>query len=63
MGAGTATILWSSPSGNTVLGSVSYTDDPSMKEHSEVALFSHGKATTLNWPGAGALLSGETTAF
>ena len=63
MGAGTATILWSSPSGNTALGSVSYTDDPSMKEHSEVVLFSHGKATTLKWPGAGTLLSGETTAF
>ena len=63
MGAGTATILWSSPSGNTVIGNVSYTDDPSMKEHSEVVLFSHGKATTLNWPGAGTLLSGETTAF
>jgi hypothetical protein len=63
MGAGTATILWSSPSGNTVLGSLSYTDDPSMKEHSEVVLFSHGKATTLNWAGAGTLLSGETTAF
>ena len=63
MGAGTATILWSSPSGNTVLSNVDFTDDPSMKEHTEVVLFSHGKATTLNWPGAGTVLSGETTAF
>lgn len=63
MGAGTATILWSSPSGNTVLGNVSYTDNPSMKEHSEVVLVSHGKATTLNWPGAATVLSANTVAF
>jgi hypothetical protein len=28
MGGGTGSVLWSSPSGDTVLGSVLYTDDP-----------------------------------
>jgi hypothetical protein len=63
MGAGAATILWSSPSGDTVLGAVSYTDDPSMTEHSAVVLYRHGTVTTINWPGAVSTLLANETAF
>jgi hypothetical protein len=63
MGGGTAAVLWSSPSGAAVLGAVSYTDDPSMTEHSAVVLYDHGKVTTINWPGAAATLLANQTAF
>lgn len=63
MGGGSATILWSSPTGNTVLGTVGYTDGPSMTEHREVVLVSQGKATLLTWPGAVTLLSSDRVAF
>jgi hypothetical protein len=63
MGAGSATILWSSPSGDTVLGAVSYTDDPSMAEHGAVVLYHHGTVTTINWPGAVSTLQGNEVAF
>jgi Sigma-70 region 2 len=63
MGAGRATVLWSSPSGDTVLGAVSYTDDPSMTEHSAVVLYRHGTVTTISWPGAVSLLLANETAF
>lgn len=63
MGGGTAAILWSSPSGNTVLGTGFYTDDPTMKGHSVVVFVRHGKATTLNWPGAATMLSANRVAF
>ena len=63
MGGGYATVLWSSPSGDTVLGAVSYTDDPSMTEHSAVVLYDHGKVTPLSWPGAAATLLANQTAF
>jgi len=63
MGAISATILWSSPSGNTVLGTVGYPDDPPTQEHYEVVLVRHGKATILNWPGAATMLSANRVAF
>ncbi|MGH3290624.1 MAG: hypothetical protein ACRDP7_02340 [Trebonia sp.] len=63
MGAGNATVLWSSPSGDTVLGAVNYTDDPSMTEHGAVVLYRHGTATTINWPGAVSTLLANQTAF
>ena len=63
MGAGLATVLWSSPSGDTMLGAVSYTDDPSMTEHSAVVLYRHGTVTTISWPGAVSLLLANQTAF
>lgn len=63
MGAGTATILWSSPSGDTVLGAVSYTDSPAMTEHSAIVLYRHGTATMINWPGAVSTLQANQTAF
>jgi hypothetical protein len=63
MGAGTATILWSSPSGGTVLGAVGYTDDPSMAEHSAIVLYNHGTVTMINWPGAASTLLANQTAF
>lgn len=63
MGSGTAKILWSSPSGKTVLGAVGYSDSPSTAEHREVVLFSHGKTTTLNWSGAATLLAANMVAF
>jgi hypothetical protein len=63
MGGGYASVLWSSPSGGTVLGAVSYTDDPSMKEHSAVVLYRQGRVTALTWPGAASLLSASMVAF
>jgi hypothetical protein len=63
MGAGTATVLWSSPSGSTVLGVMSYTDDPSMTEHRAVILYDHGTVTTISWPGAVSTLLANETAF
>jgi hypothetical protein len=63
MGAGTAAILWSSPSGDTVLGAVSYTDSPSMTEHSAIVLYRHGTAAMINWPGAASTLLASEVAF
>ena len=63
MGAGFATILWSSPSGGTVLGAVSYSDDPSGTEHRAIVLYRHGAVTTINWPGAASTLLANETAF
>jgi hypothetical protein len=62
-GGGYATVLWSSPSGDTVLGSVSYVDDGSGTNHPAIVLYSHGRATTLNWPGAAGTLLGNQVAF
>jgi hypothetical protein len=56
MGNGTSTVLWASPSGQEVLSYIGYTDDPSMRPHTEVVLASHGTITRLTWPGAAALL-------
>jgi hypothetical protein len=55
--------LWSSPSGGTVLGSVSYTDSPSGTEHSAIVLYRHGTVTTVKWPGAAGVLLANETAF
>jgi hypothetical protein len=63
MGGGSAAVLWSSPSGGTVLGAVNYTDGPSMTVHRAVVLYSHGRATALNWPGAAGTLLANQTAF
>jgi hypothetical protein len=63
MGAGWASVLWASPSGGTVLGAVSYTDDPSMKEHRAIVLYHDGTVTALSWPGAASLLFANGTAF
>ena len=63
MGGGEATVLWSSPSGRTVLGAFDYTDDPSMTVHSAIVLYRHGTVTMINWPGATSLLETNKTAF
>jgi hypothetical protein len=63
VGGGYATVLWSSPSGDTVLGSVSYTDEPSMTERSAVVLYRHGRALTVNWTGAAGTLLPNQVAF
>jgi hypothetical protein len=63
MGGGSATVLWSSPSGGTVLGAVSYTDGPSTAEHRAIVLYRHGTVTTINWPGAASMLLANETAF
>jgi hypothetical protein len=60
---GTATVLWSSPSGGTVLGTVNYTEDPSTTEHRVVVLYSHGTVTTISWPGAVSTLLANEAAF
>jgi hypothetical protein len=60
---GTAAVLWSSPTGDTVLGAVSYLDGSSKTAHSVVVLYHHGTATTINWPGAGSTLQGNEAAF
>jgi hypothetical protein len=62
-GAGWASVLWASPSGGTVLGTVGYTDDPSMKAHNAVVLYRHGTVTAVNWPGAVTTLLANETAF
>jgi hypothetical protein len=62
-GAADTSVLWSSPSGGTVLGAMSYTDDPSMAEHRAIVLYRHGTVTTLNWPGAAGTLLANETAF
>ena len=56
MGNGQSTTLWASPSGQAVLSYIGYTNDPSMRPHTEVILASHGSITRLAWPGAATLL-------
>jgi hypothetical protein len=63
MGGGEADILWTSPSGNAMLGLLGYTDDPSMKTHAEVVLVDHGSVTRLSWPGAADRLLLKEVAF
>jgi hypothetical protein len=62
-GGGYGSVLWSSPSGRTVLGAVSYIDDLSAKEHRSVVLYRNGTVSTVNWPGAASVLLGNVTAF
>jgi hypothetical protein len=54
--------LWSSPSGDTVLGTVSYATGPSTG-YSAIVLYRHGTVTTLSWPGAVSMLLAGRTAF
>ena len=63
MGGGYAAILWSSPSGGTVLGAVGYTDGPSAAEHRAIVLYRHGAVSTIDWPGAASVLLANQTAF
>ncbi len=64
MGGGSAAVLWSSPSGGTVLGAVSYSDGPSTTdEHSAIVLYRQGTVTTISWPGATSMLLANETAF
>lgn len=63
MGSGIATILWSSSSGGTVLGAVTYSDDSSETEHRAIVLYRHGTVTAINWPGAASMLLANETAF
>jgi hypothetical protein len=62
-----ASILWSSPSGGTVLSTVSYTYDPSADAsatvRSAIVLYRHGTVTTIGWPGATRILLANGTAF
>ena len=61
MGGGYAAVLWSSPSGGTVLGTVGYSDGPSGVQHRAIVLYRHGTVSTIDWPGAaGVLLAGQT---
>jgi hypothetical protein len=60
---GTAAVLWSSPTGDTVLGAVSFVDGSSKTAHNVVVLYHHGTATTISWPGAGSTLQGNEAAF
>jgi hypothetical protein len=46
-----------------VLGSVSYTDEPSMTERSAVVLYRHGRAAAVNWTGAAGTLLPNQVAF
>jgi hypothetical protein len=63
MGGPNALVLWSSPSGDTVLGAVSYIAVPSTTEHHAIILYRDGTATMLNWPGAASTLLANETAF
>ena len=59
---GNAAVLWSSPSGDTVLGTVSYADGPSSAKDA-IVLYRHGAVTTIDWPGAADVLLANETAF
>jgi len=59
---GIASVLWSSPSGGTVLGTVMYATGPSTG-YSAIVLYRNGTVTTLSWPGAASLLLANETAF
>jgi hypothetical protein len=59
---GLANVLWSSPSGSTVLGTVSYADGPSSAKYA-IVLYRHGAVTTIDWPGAASVLLANETAF
>jgi hypothetical protein len=61
-GGGLAAVLWSSPSGDTVLGAVS-SADLSATGHGVIVLYRHGTVTTINWPGAVSMLQGNEVAF
>jgi hypothetical protein len=61
-GGGLAAVLWSSPSGDTVLGAVS-SADLSATGHGVIVLYRHGTVTTINWPGAVSTLQGNEVAF
>ncbi len=64
MGGGSAAVLWSSPSGGTVLGAVSYSDGPATTdEHSAIVLYRQRTVTTIGWPGAVSMLRANETAF
>jgi hypothetical protein len=62
-GASISYILWSSPSGGTVLSAVNYTDYPPDTLLSAIVLYRHGTVTTVSWPGAAGLLLANRTAF
>ena len=62
-GASISNILWSSPSGGTVLSAVSYTDYPPDKLRSAIVLYRHGTVTAVSWPGAVRVLLANETAF
>ena len=62
-GAGFGAVLWSSPSGATVLGAVTYSDGPSTTLLTTIVLYRHGAVTAINWPGAASLLLANRTAF
>lgn len=59
---GNAAVLWFSPSGETVLGTVSYAAGPSKAEYA-IVLYRHGTVTTIDWPGAASMLLANRTAF
>ena len=62
--AGNASVLWSSPSGGTVLGVVRYTaDDSPATGHSAIVLYRQGTVTTVGWPGAAGTLLANEVAF
>jgi hypothetical protein len=63
MGGGWSSVLWSSPSGDTVLGAVGYPDSSMKKDDQAVILYRQGRVTTLTWPGAVSLLSRDVVAF
>jgi hypothetical protein len=65
MGGGSSAILWSSPSGDTVLGAVMYPggDGHSTTEQRAIILYRHGSVTTINWPGAVSTLVANEAAF
>lgn len=55
MGFGSAAIIWSSPTGRSLIGVIDYTDDPSMKVHHQGIVITAGKVTMLTGPDAAQL--------
>ena len=62
-GASISNVLWASPSGDTVLSTVDYTDYPPDKLRTAVVLYRHGTVSAVSWPDAAGLLLTNRTAF
>ena len=63
VGGGSASVLWASPSGNTILGMIVYTTGKTMQPHRIVVLVSHGTTTPIAFPGAAKILLPGAVAF
>jgi hypothetical protein len=62
IGDGSAAITWSSPTGQSLIGTIDYTAGPSMTDHRQAIVITNGKAARLTWPGAAEKLAPDAAA-